>query len=139
MRYSRMGDTYLVRLDSDEEIIGRMADFAADCRIDAGSVSGIGSARNVVLGFYDLATRDYVREEVVEPVEIVSIAGSIALENGRAGAHLHAAIAGRDFRVRGGRLIAGIVTGTCEIAVRPLPGYVQRIKDERTGLFLLDV
>ena len=48
-----MGDSYLLRLDLGEEIVAGVSEFAADRRIDAGSISGIGSAYDVVLGYYD--------------------------------------------------------------------------------------
>jgi hypothetical protein len=139
MRYSKLGETFLVRLETGEEIVGGVAEFARAHSIDAAAVSGIGSAYDVVLGYYDRAAKTYDRHPVAEEVEIVSLLGNIALKEGRPFAHLHVAVSGRDYRPLAGHFFEGKAAGTCELIVRPLPGYAQRTKDEVTGLFLLDI
>jgi predicted DNA-binding protein with PD1-like motif len=134
-----MGDSYLLRLELGEEIVGRVSDFAADRRIDAGSISGIGSAYDVVLGYYDRQAQEYLRHDVPGEVEIISLLGNISVKEGRAFPHIHVSVAGRDYQPVAGHLFSAVTAGTCEIILRPLPGYVQRFKDEVTGLFLLDL
>lgn len=139
MRYARLGDTYLVRLEKGEEIVAAVADFAADRRIDAAGVTGLGAAYDVVLGYYDLASREYSRRTIADHMEIVSLTGNIVVQDGRALPHLHAVLSGRDCQTVGGHLFEGKVGGTCELIVRPLPGYVQRVRNDEVGLYLLDV
>jgi predicted DNA-binding protein with PD1-like motif len=126
-------------LDTDEEIVSKVAWFADDRRIDTGIVSGIGSIHHAVLGYFDRAGKEYLRRTIEPDCEIVSMLGNIALKEGKAFPHLHVTLGTRDFQAVAGHLFEGKVAATCELRVRALPGMVQRNKDEATGLWLLDV
>ncbi len=139
MRYQKAGDKYVLRLETGEEVLAAITGFAADRRMDAGSVTGIGSVTDATLGYFDRASRDYARHSVPGDCEIVSLIGNISLKDGQPFAHVHVTLAGRDFHAVAGHLFAGKVAATCELVVEPLPGLVQRKKDAQTGLFLLDV
>jgi predicted DNA-binding protein with PD1-like motif len=139
MQYTKTADGYLLRLDADEEIVGTIAWFADDRRIDTGVVEGIGSVHHAVLGYFDRASKEYLRRTIEADCEIVSLLGNIALKEGKAFPHLHVTLGTRDFQAFAGHLFEGRVAATCELRVRALPGMVQRRKDETTGLWLLDV
>jgi predicted DNA-binding protein with PD1-like motif len=139
MRYARLGDTFLVRLFTGEEIVGTLTEFARAHSIDAAEVSGIGSAYGVVLGYFDRTTKQYERRAVDGEVEIVSLLGNVSIKEGQPFPHLHANVAGRDFRPYAGHFFEGNAGATCELVIRPMKGYAQRTKDEATGLFLLDL
>jgi predicted DNA-binding protein with PD1-like motif len=138
MQYAKTSDTYVVRLETGEEIVQAVTRLAEAERIDTGSVSGIGSVSRAVLGYYDLSARQYVRNTVEEDCEIVSLAGNIAIKEGRAFPHLHVTLGTRSFQALAGHLFEGRVGATCEILVRALPGMVQRHQDQASGLWLLD-
>ncbi len=139
MQYSKLGDTYLLRLDTGEEVFAALTRLAEDRRIDAASVSGIGSVHHAVLGYYDRETKEYVRRTIEPDAEIVSLTGNIAVKEGRAFPHVHAVLGTREFQALAGHLFEATVAATCELTIRPLPGIVMRKKDEKTGLWLLDV
>lgn len=139
MQYQKTADSYVVRLATGEEIVGAVTRFARDMRIDTGAVTGIGSVNNVVLGYFDMATKEYLKKTIEPDTEIVSLAGNIALKEGQAFPHLHVTLGTRDFQAFAGHLFEGRVAATCELVIRHLPGIVQRKKDDATGLFLLDV
>lgn len=139
MQYSKTGDSYLVRLDTDEEIIGAITRFVDDRRIDSGSVSGLGSVHHAVLGYFDRATKEYLRRTIEADCEIVSLVGNIAVKEGKPFAHVHVTLGTRDFQALAGHLFEGKVAATCELVVRALPGLVLRKHDAASGLWLLDV
>ena len=139
MQYTKTADGYLLRLDADEEIVSKLTWFADDRRIDTGIVSGIGSVHHTVLGYFDRASKEYLRRTIETDCEIVSLQGNIALKEGKAFPHLHVTLGTRDFQALAGHLFEGRVAATCELRVRALPGMVQRKKDETTGLWLWDV
>ncbi len=139
MQYEKTGDGYLLRLDTDDEIVEAVARFADDRRIDNGVVTGIGSVHNARLGYFDRSSREYLSRGVEDDCEIVSLVGNIAVKEGKAFPHLHVTLGTRDFQAVAGHLFEGRVAATCELFVRPLPAAVQRRKDEKTGLFLLDL
>ncbi len=139
MQYTKTAEGYLLRLDTDEEIVSSVAWFADDRRIDTGIVSGIGSLHGAVLGYFDRAAKEYLQRTVEPDSEIVSLLGNISLKEGKAYPHLHVTLGTRDFQALAGHLFEGKVAATCELRLRALPGMVQRRKDEKTGLWLLDV
>ena len=139
MQYSKSADSYLVRLETDEEIVAAIAHFADDRRVDSAWVSGLGSVHHAVLGYYDRATTEYLRRTVEPDCEIVSLTGNISVKEGKTFAHLHVTLGTRDFLALAGHLFEGRVAATCELVVRALPGMVQRRRDPATGLWLWDV
>jgi predicted DNA-binding protein with PD1-like motif len=139
MRYARLGGAFLVKVETGEEIVGTITEFARAQSIDAADISAIGAAYGVVLGYFDRTTKQYERHAVAEEVEIVSLLGNLAIKDGQPFAHLHANVSGRDFRPFAGHFFEGRAGATCEVVIRPMPGYAQRTKDEATGLYLLDL
>jgi len=139
MRYQQFADTYLVRLETGSDIPTAIAAFAADQRIDVGTVAGIGAGYAWVLGYFDRAIGEYARRSFDGEMEILALNGNLAIKAGRPFAHLHVILSGPDFHAVGGHLFEGKVGATCELAIRKLPGYQLRAKDEATGLYLLDL
>ncbi len=139
MRYMRVGDTLLIRLMTGEAIVGGLLAVAAAEHIGAASVSGIGAARDVELGYFDRAARQYERRTFPDEMEVVSLTGTLGLDDSRPIAHLHAVLSRRDFTTVGGHLFEGRAGATIELVVRALPGTLRRTEDDATGLLLMDV
>ncbi len=139
MRHTRLGDSWILRLATGEEIVTTIAAFAADRKIDAGTVTGIGAVYDAVLGHFDRTTREYHRGTFPDEMEILSLSGNLAIAQGQPFPHVHATLGRRDFSTVGGHLFEAKAGATCELVIRPLAGYLQRIKDEVTGQFLLDL
>jgi hypothetical protein len=139
MRDIRLGDSWILRLDTGEEIVTAIAAFAASRSIDAGTVLGIGAAYDIVLGHFDRAAREYHRGTFPDEMEILSLSGNLAIRGARPFPHLHATFGRRDFSTVGGHLFEARAGATCEVVIHPLAGYLQRVEDVVTGQFLLDV
>ncbi len=134
MRYLKLGDAYIMRLAIDDEIHASLKELATREGIDAAGIEGIGSVHHAVLGYFDRETREYVRKSVPGEMEIVSLAGNLAVKDAEPFAHLHVVLGGRDFQAVAGHLFEGRTAATCEIIVRPLKGYIRRTLDPATGL-----
>ena len=139
MRHATLGEAHLLRLETGEEVVASLLAFAGERGIGAASVSGIGAAYAVRLGWFDRASRSYVRREVEGEVEIAALAGTLARKDGQPFAHLHAVVSGPDFAALAGHLFEARAAATVELVVRPLGGEVARVEDPATGLFLLDL
>ena len=139
MQYAQLGNDYLIRLATDEEIVGAVTAFAAERGIRAGSVEAIGSVHAAVLGYFDRRTKQYVRRTFDDDMEILSLLGNLATKDGKPFAHLHAVLGDREFHAAAGHLFEGRTAATCEVVIRPLNGSVGRAMDETTGLALLDL
>jgi hypothetical protein len=139
MRYLKLGDAFIVRLATGEEIHTALKELARAERIDAASVEGIGAVYEAVLGYFDREAREYLRRTIPEEMEIVSLSGNLTIKESEPFAHLHVVLGGRSYEAVAGHLFEGRTGATCEIVVRPLAGFVKRTLDPATGLFLLDL
>lgn len=132
--------TFVLALDTGDEVTESMLSFSRENGIGAAEVSAIGAFRRATLAFYDPEAGEYVPIEVGEQVEVLSLSGDIALdEDDEPRLHLHAAVARRDGSARGGHLLEAEVRPTLEVIVTESPPALRRRSDPETGLALLDL
>ena len=139
MKYSKTNTGYLLRLFKGERIIESLVKFCLEERITSGSITAIGGASSITLGYYDLATKEYSWKDFPEVYEIVSLNGNISLVDGVPFIHAHTVITDRSFNAFGGHLKEGIVAATCEVFVNPSDETFSRKMDDEIGLKLLDL
>lgn len=139
-------NNYVLRFDAGEELIKELADFCLKEKINAGSLSGIGSAQNIIIAYYNLDTKQYEDATVERRLEIISLSGNIALLNdvprktssrGKPYAHIHGTFSDADMQPISGHVKKLIVSATCEIVLIKLEGEMRRAYDPKTGLNLL--
>ena len=135
MKYFVFGSTYIIRLDAGEKIIETLQALCERDAIGGGYFSGIGSAGEAEIGWFDAAAKGYVWTEVPGPSEIVSLTGNITKADGRPFVHAHIALAGRDSSIKGGHLKEAVVAVTCELTLVAFKDDIARKRDE-TGGFL---
>ena len=128
---------YAVVLETGEEVVDGLTRFARAEKLDASQLSAIGAFSRAVLGFFDFARKDYKRIAVEEQVELVSLLGDIALEDGKPKLHAHVTLGRADGSTRGGHLLEAIVHPTLEVIVTESPAYLRREHDAETGLALI--
>ncbi len=136
MQYKKFGDTYLVRIDLDEEIMQSLTYFCGKEHIALARVEAIGAANHAVIGVYDLKKKEYYPEEINEFMEIASLNGNITVMDGKPYIHLHATLADHHHVIHGGHVLEMRVGATCEMFVTVLNGEVKRQKDEALGINL---
>ncbi|HEY1870827.1 MAG TPA: PPC domain-containing DNA-binding protein [Chitinophagaceae bacterium] len=126
-------------LDDNDEVIQSLQDFAKENNLKAGQFTGIGAFSKVTLGFFDFNKKDYLRNEVNEQVELLSLIGDITLYKNEHKIHPHVVIGKRDGTACGGHLLKAIVHPTLELIINESPGYLQREMNEETGLPLIKI
>lgn len=131
--------TYAVIMESGDEAVSTLQDFAAENRLHASQFTGIGAFSRVVFGFYDLRKKEYRRTPIDEQVEVVSLLGDIAVSEGKPKLHPHVVVAKIDGSAFGGHLLEAIVRPTLEIIVTESPAYLRRTFDRDVGLALIDL
>lgn len=136
MDYRKFGNTYMLRIDVGEEILESLKTVCAREGIHLAQVSAIGAADKASVGVYDLAEKQYHREDLEGFVEIANLSGSVTEMNGEPYIHLHATLADQRNILHGGHVISMRVGATCEMFVRELEGAVTRVKDEGLGINL---
>lgn len=139
MRFQQFGERYIVRIESGEHVFETLTRFLQSEGIEFASISAAGAVRDVTLGYWNAATKEYHFREFTEQAEVVSFAGNAALKDGAPFLHVHGVFGRGDFSVFGGHVKEATVHPTLEIWLRTEDVQVRRARDEASGLDLLDL
>ena len=139
MQYRKYGDTYVVRIDVDEEIMQSLKALCDREDIRLAQVDALGAANHAVIGVYDLEQQAYHREELDGFMEITGLTGNVTRMNGEVYLHLHGTMADQNNVIHGGHIIELTVGATCEMFVQILSGEVARARDESLGINLISL
>ena len=133
MKFRRTRYGYVVRLDTGEEIIATLREFARAEGVRAGLISGLGAVGEADLGFFVRQTGQYITRTFAGEHEIGSLTGNFSDLEGEPFPHCHAVIAGEDFVAHTGHLFRGVVTATCEVQVITDPDVLRRVRRADLG------
>ena len=136
MNWRREGDRIFIRLQRGDDVLGSLAAIADENGIFGGWLNGIGAARDVELGYYDVERREYARTEIDGDVEVASASGSIGRVDGAPFIDLHAVVTDRNCVPRAGHLFRATTTATLEFVLIVADAPIARTFDEDTGLKL---
>ena len=130
---------FILVFETGDEVIEGILAFSREHGLTAGHFTAIGALSDVVLGYLDWQTKDYVPIPLAEQVEVLSLVGDIAVQEGEPQVHAHIVVGKRDGSAHGGHLIEAHVRPTLEVALHESPQHLRRRLDPETGLALLDV
>jgi predicted DNA-binding protein with PD1-like motif len=136
MKSRRDGDRIFIRLETGDVVHESLAAAAAEHGVSGGWLNGIGAAREVELGYYDLQRRDYDRTKITGEVEIAPASGSLGMVEGKPFVHLHAVVSDRQCVPRAGHLFYAVTAATLEFVILVAESPIDRTMDEETGLNL---
>jgi len=140
MIYAQLGtDKYVLRLESGDDILQSIRQFATGKRLSAGLLEGIGSLSKVKLGHYDFKTKKYSYETFEDDLEILNLSGNIAIMNRQPLPHVHVTLGRRDFSVIGGHMDEGSSANMVEVGIWKLPGRLVKARDDQIGLNVLQL
>lgn len=140
MIYAKLGtDKFVLRLESGDDIIRSLQQFANSKKLGASLIEGIGSLNKAKLGHFDFKTKQYKYETFEDDFEILNLSGNISSMNQKPLPHVHVTLGRRDFSVVGGHLDEGSVANMVEVGVWRLPGRLLKAKDESIGLNVLQL
>ncbi len=134
MEYRRFGSKYVVRMDTGEEIAGKVMELAEKEHIRLASISALGALSRLRVGVFKMDEQKFYANEFRGDYEIVSLTGTINTMDGKPYVHLHLAAADDTGRVVGGHLQSAVISATCEMVVDLIDGAVDRRFDPQTGL-----
>jgi predicted DNA-binding protein with PD1-like motif len=137
MEFARFGDRYVLRLETDEEVMATLVNFVQREEIRGGYFLAFGGFRRVRLRYFDVHSKQYRDHDVDRQVEVISLLGNIARVDGRPMIHMHTAVSDEQGRTDSGHIGEGVVRPTLEVFVTKLDGELRREKDPGTGLELL--
>jgi predicted DNA-binding protein with PD1-like motif len=132
--------TFAIVFGTGEEAGRGLFAFAQEHGVGGAYFTAIGALREVTLGYWDWETKEYRRIPVREQVEVLSLAGNVALtKDGSPKVHAHVVIGKADGTAHGGHLLEGHVRPTLEVMLVESPRHLRRTYDSATGLALIDV
>lgn len=132
--------TFAIVFETGDEVAGALLHFARAHSIAGAYFTAIGALRDVTLGYWRWETKDYDRISVREQVEVLSLAGNVALApDGGPKVHAHVVVGKADGTAHGGHLLEGQVRPTLEVNLVESPHELRRRYDPETGLALIDL
>lgn len=136
MDYRRFGDTLIVRLDKNEEIVEQVRVLAEKEKIRLATVEALGAVDDFTVGVFFTNEKKYYSNRFQGAYEIVSLTGTISTMDGHFYQHLHMSAGDAKGNVKGGHLNSANISATCEMVIRIIDGEVDRYHDEEIGLNL---
>jgi len=130
--------TWVLIFDKGDEPVAGLTAFAKAQKLGAAHFTAIGAFSDVTLGYFDRAKRDYKKIPLHEQVEVLSLLGDIALDNGEPKVHAHVVVGRADGQARGGHLLEAHVWPTLEVVLVESPRHLRKRHDPETGLALID-
>ncbi|HEX3892482.1 MAG TPA: PPC domain-containing DNA-binding protein [Terracidiphilus sp.] len=141
MRSKQIADepkTFVMILDTGEELMGCLKQFAAEQKLGGSSFKAIGALRSVELAWFNWETRKYqTAVKLDEQVELLSVIGDVAMEDNDPQVHAHVVVGRRDGSAHGGHLVNAVVRPTCELILTENPQHLRKRVDADSGLALI--
>ena len=138
MKTRKIGDRTILIFETGEEVVSTLTRFAAENGIDAAHFTAIGAFSDVGLGYFDWRKKTYLRNAVEEQVEVVSLIGDIAMNEGKPAIHAHTVIGKKDGAAMGGHLLDAHVRPTLELVLQQDGPALKRVFDPESGIALID-
>ena len=90
MEYKRVDASHiLVRLVPGEEIMTSLLKVAEKETIDFAMIQGLGAVDEVVLGLYNVKTKEYTKTKLEGIFEVISLTGTLDKKDGKHYGHAH--------------------------------------------------
>lgn len=138
-RYVKTSTGFLMVLRRGDDVFAELAKLAERENIGAATLAGIGFLETATFGFYDFEKKAF-DPRTFSKVEMASLTGSIAWQDGQPSIHAHAAVSDDSFATYGGHALALTVgTGSAEITVTVHPGRLEREVDPEIGANVLQL
>lgn len=131
--------TWALIYDTGDEVMDGLSGFAREEGLDAASFTGIGALSDVKLGYFDWEQKDYLEIPLDEQVEVLTLAGDVAVSGEGPQVHAHLVVGLRDGAARGGHLLEAHVRPTLEVVLTETPSHLRKEHDPESGLALISI
>jgi uncharacterized protein len=132
--------TFVLVFDKGDDPLEGLGAFAREHDVGAAQLTGIGAFSDLVVGYFDRGRKEYRRIPIVEQVEVLSLAGDIALDqDGEPQVHAHVVVGKADGSAHGGHLLEAHVWPTLEVVLVEPPQELRKRIDRETGLALISL
>ena len=128
---------FAVIFETGDDPVAGLTRFAEERKLGASAFTAIGAFSEATLGYFAWEKKDYERIPVKEQVEVLSLLGDIALQDGKPKLHAHVVLGRRDGSACGGHLLEARVRPTLEVIITETPAHLRRRHDPASGLALI--
>lgn len=135
-RKNALKEIIVVRLDRGDEIISSILRVSRENNITAAAFFGIGAVDYAKIGVF--SEGEYKTRIVEGDLEITSLIGNVTMKEQEPFVHAHITLADTN-NTYAGHLLEARVSVTVELFLLVLEKEISRIRDQRTGLYLLDL
>ena len=129
--------TYLLVMDQGDEAVSEITAFAKANDVNAASLTAIGACTSATLAYFDSEKGEYINRRFIEQMEIASLIGDIADDDGQPALHAHIVLGRHDYSALAGHLVEIHVFPTMEIILTETPAHLRKRLDKATGLTLI--
>lgn len=130
--------TFILIFKVGDELAEGLLQFAKEQRLSSASFKAVGALSSVRLGWFSWERKRYEPSVTLdEQVELLSLIGDIALQDGQPVVHAHAVIGRKDGTAHGGHLLKAYIRPTCEVVLTESPVQLQKFIDPESGLALI--
>lgn len=129
--------THVLVFGTDDEVVSTLEAFAREHEITAAHFTAIGAFRELTLGYFDWERKEYEEIPLAEQVEVLTLAGDVALKGAEPSVHAHVVVGKRDGSAHGGHLVEARVRPTLELVLVESPAQLRKEHDPETGLALI--
>ena len=130
--------TYVLIFSPGDEILSGLKEFAVKYKVNSAHFTAIGDASSAKYGWYDQSKKMFKIFKIMNPSEITSLIGDIALYNGTPVVHAHANFGTSDGTVRGGHLLEAFVSPTLEVMMTLEPEPLYKKLAPEFGISVID-
>ena len=131
--------TFAIVFNTGDEVVNGLLAFAKEKGLAGSHFTAIGALSDITVGFFDWDKKDYQKLQISEQLEVLSLIGDIALNEGQPKVHAHVVVSKSDGTAHGGHLMEARVRPTLEVIVVESPQHLVRKTDDETGLALIDL
>ena len=104
MQFQKIDNSYIVYVEKGEKVMETLTQFCIDRNITSGQLSGIGAVKNIDIGAYDLASKDYIHKIYDSILELLSFQGNVTIKDNEPFIHAHITLGNHHMEVSGGHL-----------------------------------
>jgi predicted DNA-binding protein with PD1-like motif len=131
------GRTVVLVFEHGDNVMPILQEWCEQQGVTAASFTAIGAFERVTVAWFDWQAKDYRRTRVDQQVEVISLAGDVAVNDGKPAVHAHLVVGLHDATTRGGHFVDGVVRPTLELVLRDTPGFLRKRHDPESGLALI--
>jgi len=128
---------YVLKAHVGEDVMLELREFCQNQGIQAASFFAIGAAKEIHIAWYNIHKKEYIKKEIQQELEVISLLGNVTVMNGEVIVHAHGSFSDENMQMIAGHVNKLVVGAACEIVLEKIEGKIEKSHDEETGLNLM--